>query len=80
MLKCADMLHRDLRTVAPRVAFWRSQRPGKPLPRCHTFTVADETFCRKQHLRLTGFLAFKQQWAASPEGQELCQHEREGTA
>lgn len=76
LLKCADMMHRDLRRVAPRVAYWRDQHPGRTLPTgSSTFTVGDETFCRKHGFQLTDFQAFKQRWLASEEGREVCRHE-----
>ena len=80
MLQCYDMLHCSLRTLAPRVEFWRDQRPGQPLPSSSAFTVGDATFCRRQGLLLAHFLAFEQQWAASPEGQKVCRHEGPGKA
>ena len=60
MLKCASLLDRDLRTVAPRVEYWRQQRPGQALQvGTSTFTLGDATFCARQRLSLPDFQAFK---------------------
>ncbi|KAL4447593.1 hypothetical protein ABPG75_004812 [Micractinium tetrahymenae] len=75
MLQCYDMLHRSLRTVAPRVAFWRSKRPDQALLCCTTFTPGDAEFCRRQGLALAEFEAFKQAWLAG-QGAQICRHER----
>ena len=79
LLKHANLLHRDLRTVMPRVAYWREQHPGRALPAgTSTFTVGDEKFCQQRGFRLAAFQAFKRGWLASEEGRQLCRHERGG--
>ena len=80
MLQCYGMLHCSLRTVAPRVEFWRDQRPGQPLPTCSYVTASDPTFCQRLGVPLEAFLAFEKQWAASNEGQNVCRHEGPGKA
>ena len=74
-ITCAEMLHRSLRTVAPRVAFYQQQRPGERLPHCVSFTPGDVTFCSKWELEPAEFEAFKRLWLASEEGRAVCQHE-----
>ncbi|KAL4447600.1 hypothetical protein ABPG75_004819 [Micractinium tetrahymenae] len=75
MLKCYEMLDRSLRTIGPRAAFWRSQRPKQPLLCCTTFTPGDAEFCKRQGLPLAEFEAFKQAWLAG-QGAQICRHER----
>ncbi|KAL4447607.1 hypothetical protein ABPG75_004826 [Micractinium tetrahymenae] len=76
MLQCAQMLHRNLRTVGPRVAFLRSTRPGQPLPHCIAFVRTDAEFCKMQGLQLSEFTAFTREWLEG-EGAEVCRHERQ---
>ena len=79
LLKCYGLLHQDLRTLAPRVAYWREQHPGRALPAgTSTFTVGDEKFCQQRGFRLAAFQAFKRRRIASEEGRQLCRHERDG--
>ena len=78
LLKHADLLHRDLRTLAPRVAYWREQHPASALLCQPTFTVGDEEFCQQRGFQLAAFHAFKRGWLASEEGRQLCRHERGG--
>jgi hypothetical protein len=73
--KCAEMLHRSLCTVGPRVAFFQQQRPGQPLPAISAFTASDDSFCRKLKLDPLEFEAFKTQWLASEEGRAVCARE-----
>lgn len=77
MLECCEMLHRSLRTVAPRVEIWLSKRQGEQLPHCRTFTVGDEKFCRQHGLTVADFQAFKDAWLAG-EGAQVCRYERRG--
>jgi hypothetical protein len=76
MLSCANMLHRSLRTVAPRVAYYKYKNPDKELPGPDLFARADESICMVAGLDLSHFQAFTQCWAASSEAAELCRHER----
>ena len=69
MRSCADMLHRSLRTVAPRVAFYKHNNPDKKLRGPDLFTRADESCCKEAGLDPSHFQAFKQRWAASSEEQ-----------
>ena len=65
--------------MAPRVAYWREQHPGRALP-AGGFTVSDEKFCQQRGFQLAAFQAFKRRWLASEEGRQLCRHERGGGA
>ena len=74
-VECAEMLHRSLRTVAPRVAFYQQQRPGQPLPSIGRLKTGNEAFCREQGFDPAQFAAFKARWLASQEGRAVCRHE-----
>ncbi|KAL4447614.1 hypothetical protein ABPG75_004833 [Micractinium tetrahymenae] len=76
MLHSAEMLHRSLRTVAPRAEFWHSKHPGQPLPAGCTLARADDSFCRKLGLLPKEFYAFRKAWLEG-EGAEVCRHERQ---
>ena len=74
--RCASMLHRNLLSIAPLVAFYKDRRVGQPLPGCTTFSYTAARFCSVSGLELADYQAFKQHWLVSSEGTELCQHER----
>ncbi len=74
-VQCAEMLHRSLHTVAPRVAFYQQRRPAEPLPRCNAFIDGDKTFCSRLKADPLEFASFKARWLASEEGRALCRHE-----
>lgn len=74
-VRCADMLHRSLCTMAPRVAFYQQWRPGQPLPNCIMFAKGDEAFCDWLKADPLEFAAFKARWLAREEGQAVCRHE-----
>ena len=76
MRYCANVLHRSLRTVAPRVAFYKHKKAGQQLPHCGIFARSDAEYCRWAGLELAAFLAFQPVWAASSKGVELCRHEQ----
>lgn len=74
-VRCTEMLHQSLCTLAPRVAFYQLQQPGKALPGCSTLQRGDNAFCQRCKLDPREFAAFKASWLASEEGQAVCQHE-----
>jgi len=77
-MKCYQMLNRSLHTVAPRVAYYRRQHPGQPLPTWSRFTVGDRLFCQwatGAEGKLLEFEDFKAEWLASKEGREVYRHE-----
>lgn len=74
-VRCAEMLHQSLCTLAPRVALCWQQRPGKALPGYSTLKRSDNAFCQQCKLDPLEFAAFKASWLASEKGKAVCQHE-----
>ena len=75
-MRCGSRLRSSLRTVAPRVAYYKHKKPGQDLPGPVLFAREDGEFCKHAGLTLSDFQFFKPRWAGSSEGAELCRHER----